>query len=139
MPGTALLTDRYELTMLQAALADGTARRRCLFEVFTRRLPPGRRYGVVAGTGRVLEALAEFRFSDDELTWLTDAHIVDRATVEYLAGYRFTGSVVGYAEGEAFFPGSPVLVVEGTFAEAVLLETVVLSILNHDSAIASAA
>ncbi len=139
MPGTALLTDRYELTMLQAALADGTAQRRCVFEVFTRRLPPGRRYGVVAGTGRVLEALADFRFSDDELAWLLDARIVDRATVDHLAGYRFTGSVVGYAEGEAFFPGSPVMVVEGTFAEAVLLETVVLSILNHDSAIASAA
>lgn len=139
MPGTALLTDRYELTMLQAALADGTAQRRCVFEVFTRRLPPGRRYGVVAGTGRVLEALAEFRFSDDELAWLLDARVVDRTTVDFLAGYRFTGSAVGYAEGEAFFPGSPVMVVEGTFAEAVLLETVVLSILNHDSAIASAA
>ena len=61
-PSTGLLTDRYELTMLQAALADGTAGRHCVFEVFTRRLPPGRRYGVVAGTGRVLEALADFRF-----------------------------------------------------------------------------
>ena len=135
----ALLTDRYELTMLQAALADGTADRRCVFEVFTRRLPPGRRYGVVAGTGRVLEALAAFRFDDDQLAWLAAQRVVDDRTLEYLAGYRFTGDVVGYAEGEVFFPLSPVLIVEGTFAEAVLLETVVLSILNHDSAVASAA
>ncbi|UJP38574.1 nicotinate phosphoribosyltransferase [Cellulomonas palmilytica] len=136
---SALLTDRYELTMLQAALRDGTARRRCVFEVFTRRLPPGRRYGVVAGTGRVLEELERFRFGAAELDWLADERVVDDATLEFLAGYRFTGSVVGYAEGEVFFPQSPVLVVDGTFAEAVLLETLVLSVLNYDSAVASAA
>jgi nicotinate phosphoribosyltransferase len=136
---TALLTDRYELTMLQAALADGTADRRCVFEVFSRRLPPGRRYGVLGGTGRVLEALEAFRFDDPVLGWLADEHVVDDATLEWLAGYRFSGSIVGYAEGEAWFPGSPVLQVEGTFAEAVLLETLVLSVLNHDSAVASAA
>lgn len=139
MTSTALLTDRYELTMLQAALADGTAERRCVFEVFTRRLPHGRRYGVLAGTGRVLEALADFRFEREELDWLADAHVVDDRTLEYLAGYQFTGSITGYAEGEMFFPSSPVLTVEGTFAEAVLLETLALSILNYDSAIASAA
>ncbi len=137
--GTALLTDRYELTMLQAALADGTAHRHSVFEVFARRLPPGRRYGVVAGTGRVLEALADFRFGPSELEWLAAERVVDDATLEYLAGYRFTGNIMGYAEGEMFFPRSPVMVVEGTFAECVLLETLVLSILNFDSAVASAA
>jgi nicotinate phosphoribosyltransferase len=64
---------------------------------------------------------------------------VDRPTLDWLAGYRFSGDVSGYAEGECYFPGSPVLVVESTFAEGVLLETLVLSILNHDTAIASAA
>jgi len=136
---TSLLTDRYELTMLQAALADGTAQRRCVFEVFTRRLPAGRRYGVAAGQGRVLEELARFRFEQEELDWLAAAGVVDDATLQWLADYRFTGSIHGYAEGEVFFPQSPLLVVEGTFAEAVLLETLVLSILNFDSAIASAA
>lgn len=138
-PSVALLTDRYELTMLQAALADGTAHRHCVFEVFTRRLPAGRRYGVLAGTGRILEALPHFRFGDDELAYLEREHIVDSRTLDYLAGYRFTGTIQGYAEGEMFFPGSPILQVEGTFAEAVLLETLVLSILNYDSAVASAA
>jgi nicotinate phosphoribosyltransferase len=139
MTSTALLTDRYELTMLQAALADGTAHRRCIFEVFTRRLPHGRRYGVLAGPGRVLEALADFHFGDDELRWLKDEKVVDDHTLEWLAHYRFSGDMVGYAEGEVFFPLSPVMVVEGTFAEAVILETLVLSILNYDSAVASAA
>lgn len=136
---TALLTDRYELTMLQAALADGTADRHCVFEVFTRRLPPGRRYGVVAGTGRLLEEIPDFRFTDTELGYLARAKVVDRTTMEYLSRFRFTGSVTGYAEGECFFPGSPVIAVEGTFAEAVILETLVLSVLNYDSAVASAA
>jgi len=136
---TALLTDHYELTMLQAALHSGAAQRHCVFEVFARRLPEGRRYGVVAGMSRLLEAVRDFRFGDAEIERLRVAHVVDSRTLELLSRYRFTGHISGYAEGECFFPGSPLLVVEGTFAEAVVLETVLLSILNHDSAIASAA
>ena len=136
---TALLTDHYELTMLQAALRSGAAHRRSVFEVFARRLPDGRRYGVVAGTGRVLEAIAAFRFGDAQLAFLERTGVVDRPTLDWLAGYRFRGTVRGYAEGECYFPQSPILEVEGTFAEAVLLETVILSVLNHDSAIAAAA
>ncbi|GAA5199394.1 nicotinate phosphoribosyltransferase [Microbacterium jejuense] len=136
---TALLTDRYELTMLDAALRDGTAHRRCVFELFGRRLPGGRRFGVVAGTGRLLSLLREFRFGDDELRFLRDERVVDPATLAFLEGYRFTGSVSGYREGELYFPGSPLLTIEGTFAEAVVLETLALSVLNHDSAVATAA
>ncbi len=136
---TALLTDRYELTMLDAALRDGTAQRRCVFELFARRLSGGRRFGVVAGTGRLLSLLREFRFGEDELRFLRDEKVVDAATVAYLEDYRFGGSIIGYREGELYFPGSPVLTVEGTFAEAVVLETIALSVLNHDSAVATAA
>ncbi|MTB71309.1 nicotinate phosphoribosyltransferase [Arsenicicoccus sp. MKL-02] len=136
--GTALLTDHYELTMLQAALHSGAAHRDCVFEVFARRLPDGRRYGVVAGTGRVVEAIRDFRFGEDEIAFLRDNAVVDEATLDYLASYRFTGDVWGYAEGEVYFPSSPLLVVEGTFAQACILETLVLSIMNHDSAIAGA-
>ncbi|WP_349261427.1 nicotinate phosphoribosyltransferase [Actinocrinis sp.] len=136
---TALLTDHYELTMLQAALRSGAAHRRSVFEVFARRLPDGRRYGVVAGTGRLLDAIAAFRFGDEQLAFLDRTGVVDRATLDWLAGYRFRGTVRGYAEGESYFPQSPILTVEGTFAEAVLLETLILSVLNHDSAIAAAA
>lgn len=136
---TALLTDRYELTMLDAALRDGTAQRRCVFELFGRRLPGGRRFGVVAGTGRLLSLIRDFRFGDDELRYLRDEKVVDAATVAFLEDYRFTGSITGYREGELYFPGSPILTVEGTFAEAVLLETLALSVLNHDSAVATAA
>lgn len=139
MDTTALLTDHYELTMLQAALAGGTANRRAVFELFGRRLPEGRRYGVVAGTDRVLGAIESFRFDEASLGWLQDREIVDGPTLDWLADYRFSGDIWGYAEGEAYFPGSPLLVVEASFAEGVLLETLLLSIYNHDSAIASAA
>jgi nicotinate phosphoribosyltransferase len=137
--GTALLTDQYELTMLDAALADGTADRRATFEVFARSLPHGRRYGVVAGTARVLESLAHFSYGDDELAALRATGALSDRVLAHLADFRFAGDVVGYPEGELYFPGSPVLSVSGTFAECVLLETLVLSILNHDCAIASAA
>ncbi|RNL84526.1 nicotinate phosphoribosyltransferase [Halostreptopolyspora alba] len=136
---SALLTDRYELTMLQAALRSGAAHRRTVFEMFARSLPNGRRYGVVAGTGRFLDALRRFRFDTDTLDYLADARIVDDDTLRWLADYRFTGDIWGYGEGDCYFPGSPILSVEGTFAESVILETIALSIYNHDCAIASAA
>ena len=139
MATTSLLTDHYELTMLQAALASGTAHRRCTFEVFTRRLPAGRRYGVLAGTGRFLEGLQSFRFDDEDLSFLASRNVVNAQTLKYLENFRFTGNIRGYVEGEIFFPHSPVVQVEATFAEACVLETYLLSILNYDSAVASAA
>ena len=136
---TALLTDRYELTMIDAAIRAGTHDRPCVFEAFARRLPEGRRYGIVAGTGRLLSLIDEFRFGDDELQWLRSGAVVTSETLDWLADYRFTGDIWGYQEGDVYFPGSPLLIVEGTFAEAVILETLILSVLNYDSAVASAA
>src|SRR6201997_1719597 len=134
---TGLLTDKYELTMLAAALRDGSADRRTTFELFARRLPDGRRYGVVGGTGRLLEALPQFRFDEDACQSLEQ--FLDPDTLDYLRDFRFAGDIDGYAEGELYFPGSPILSVTGSFAECVLLETLALSIFNHDTAVASAA
>ncbi len=139
MTTTGLLTDHYELTMIRAALEGGTADRRTVFEMFARQLPPGRRYGVVAGTGRFLDELAKFRFGPVELDFLRGTGVIDEPTARYLAGYRFSGNIWGYAEGDCYFPGSPILVVDGCFADAVVLETLALSIFNHDCAVASAA
>ncbi|WP_433385046.1 nicotinate phosphoribosyltransferase [Actinoplanes sp. CA-142083] len=133
------MTDQYELTMVSAALKDGTADRRCVFEVFARRLPTGRRYGVVAGNGRLAELIRDFRFTEEDIDFLRGAGIVDESTAAWLAAYRFKGDIDGYAEGELFFPGSPIMTVSGTFAECVVLETLILSVLNHDCAIATGA
>lgn len=132
-----LLTDKYELTMLETALRDGTAHRRTTFELFARRLPDGRRYGVVAGTGRLLEALQRFSFDDIALASLSEFLHPD--TLAFLRDFTFRGDIDGYAEGELYFPGSPVFSVRGSFAECIVIETLVLSIFNHDTAVASAA
>ena len=138
-PSTSLLTDMYELTMLQGALRSGTAGRRSVFELFGRRLPASRRYGVVAGTGRLLDAVEAFTFTDEQIDFLHRTRVVDDTTLDYLRGYRFSGTIRGYAEGECYFEGSPLLTVEGTFAEACILETLALSVYNYDCAVAAAA
>ncbi|MBM6406148.1 nicotinate phosphoribosyltransferase [Phycicoccus sp. CSK15P-2] len=134
-----LLTDRYELTMLTAFVRDGSAGHPAVFETFARRLPEGRRYGVVAGLGRLLTLLEDFRFDAAEVGWLHSEGVVDDVTAAWLRDFRFSGDVDAYPEGDLYFPGSPVLTVRGTLGEAVMLETLVLSVLNHDSAVASAA
>ncbi len=134
---TALQTDRYEITMIDAALHSGAADRHAVFEVFTRGLPKGRRYGVVAGTERVIESIEDFRFLPDDIDYLRSIGISPDA-LKWLASYRFQGDVYGYPEGEVYGAWSPILTVEATFAEAVVLETMILSILNHDAAVAAA-
>jgi nicotinate phosphoribosyltransferase len=136
---TALLTDQYELTMVDAALRSGVAGHRAVFEVFARRLPAGRRYGVLAGLGRLVEAVAAFRFGQAELAFLEALGIFSPGLLSWAGGYRFSGSIDAYREGELFFADSPVLTVEAPFAEALVLETLALSVLNFDSAVASAA
>lgn len=137
--GSALLTDQYELTMLDAALVSGLANRPVVFQVFARRLPPGRRYGVLAGLHRFLEHLPRFRFEAEELSWLVAQQVVRPETARHLERWRFRGEVTAYREGEAWVPRSPLVQVRGTFADGVLLETLLLSCLNGDSAVAAAA
>ncbi|MCU1444142.1 MAG: nicotinate phosphoribosyltransferase, partial [Cryobacterium sp.] len=136
---SAFRTDRYELTMVDAAIQSGTADRECMFEAFARRLPDGRRYGVLAGTGRLMELIRQFRFTDTELDWLRTNSVVRQPTLDWLADYSFSGNIWGYREGEVYFPGSPLLVVDASFAEGVILETLILSVLNYDTSVASAA
>jgi nicotinate phosphoribosyltransferase len=137
-PSSALLTDHYELTGLDAALASGVAHHRATFELFARHLPSGRRYGVVAGMARAVDAVTRFRFGDGELAFLRERAFLRPETLDWLANYRFGGDLDGYHDGEVYFPHSPVLTVEADFGEALVLETVLLSILNHDSAVAAA-
>ena len=132
-------TDLYELTMVDTALRSDVAGRPATFEVTARRLPAGRAHGVVAGVGRLLEALEAFRFEDDDLNWLVANGHLSPAGRQYLARYRFRGTVDAYAEGELWYPHSPVVSITAPFADAVMLETLVLSILNFDSAVAAAA
>lgn len=136
---TGLLTDKYELTMLSSFVSDGTAEHDSVFELFARRLPQGRRFGIVAGLGRFLDALPDFTFSTDEKRWLIENGALTEEAAEWLGDFRFSGDIYSYAEGDLYWPGSPLLTVTGRLGECILLETIALSIFNHDSAIASAA
>lgn len=136
---TGLLTDRYEIAMVASLLHDGKARTPAVFEAFARRLPTGRRYGIVAGLGRIIDAVENFTFNGPEVHWLLTQGIIDEDTADYLWGFHFTGSIDAYREGDLYFPFSPVVTVRGELAQCLLLETLILSILNHDTAVASAA
>lgn len=133
----ALKTDKYELTMLEAYLQNGMENKKAVFELFGRKLPPNRKFGIVGGTARALEAIKNFKFDDEDLEYL--AHTLNPRTIEYLENYRFSGNVYGYAEGDYWFPYAPLLTVEAPLGEAVILETLLLSIFNYDSAVASSA
>jgi len=134
----SLYTDRYELSMLDGALPSGVIDAKATFEVFTRSLPNGYRYGVVGGTGRLLDALANFTFDEETIAWLVNESIVSHELASFLSSYRFTGDVFGYREGEVFTSHSPILRIEGRFCDLVL-ETLALSILNYDSGVATKA
>lgn len=139
MAHTGLLTDRYELTMLDSFVRDGMVEHPTVFEAFSRRLPEGRRYGMLAGLGRLLALVEDFGYDAEELAWLQEQGVISATTAEYLRDFRFTGDIDGYREGDLYFPGSPILTATGTLGECLVLETLVLSVLNHDTAIASAA
>lgn len=136
---TAFMTDKYELTQLQAMIQAGKEKQKATFELFARSLPEGRRYGVVGGVSRAIQAVKDFRFTEEQLNYLSNDPVINKETIDYLRDYSFKGRIVGYQEGDVYFPYSPILTVEGTFGDSVLLETVLLSILNYDSAVMSAA
>jgi nicotinate phosphoribosyltransferase len=134
----SLYTDRYELSMLDGALTSGVINAKATFEVFTRSLANGYRYGVVGGTGRLLESLEGFTFDEATISWLLAQRIVSPELARFLESYRFDGTVYGYTEGEVFTSLSPILRIEGRFCDLVL-ETLALSILNYDSGVATKA
>lgn len=139
MEPTGLLTDRYEIAMISSLLHNGKAHTPAVFEAFARKLPQGRRYGVVAGLERIVEAIQNFTFPQDELTWLQHNNVIDQPTATWLKNFQFTGDVDAYKEGDLYFPNSPIITVSGELAQCIILETIILSILNHDIAVASAA
>ncbi len=139
----ALLTDRYELAMLGAYLREGIAERRGVFELSVRRLPPHRRFLLVAGIDRAVRYLRDLRFTDDEVEYLRRApglaDVMTDAMVHYLREFRFRGDVDAIPEGEVCFESEPIVRVDGTLAEAQLLETFLLGVINAETRVASKA
>lgn len=135
---TPLLTDLYQLNMLQAYLEHGM-NETAVFEFFVRELPPQRGFLIAAGLEQVLEYLQVLRFSEGELEWLAERGDFSKAFLDYLASFRFTGDVHAMKEGTAFFAGEPILRVTAPLMEAQLVETRIINILHLQSVIASKA
>lgn len=133
-----LLTDLYELTMLQAYFEQGMTGT-AVFELFVRELPPRRNFLVAAGLEQALEFAEGLRFGDEELAWVERSGLFRSAFARQLAALRFTGEIHAMREGTVFFPNEPVLRVSAPFPEAQLLETRVLNLVHFQTVVASKA
>jgi nicotinate phosphoribosyltransferase len=144
MDGFALKTDLYQLMMMAAFHARPSSRRVVTCEAFARKLPPERKFLVMAGTNEIRDFLEHLRFTADDIAFLHEVPalraIMDSTSfAQYLEDFRFTGSMWAMAEGEIVFPGEPLIRITAPVQEACLAETFILSVLNHDVKIASKA
>ncbi len=133
-----LLTDLYQLTMLQAYLERGTLAT-AVFELFVRKRPPGRNFLVAAGLEQALQYLENLRFQDEDLGWIAESGLFKPEFVDFLAGLRFEGDVYAMPEGTLFFPDEPILRVVAPLPQAQLVETRLINIVNFQSMVASKA
>ena len=133
-----LLTDLYELTMMQGYFKTGNDET-VVFDVFYRDNPSGSGYAITCGLDQVIDYIKNLSFSYDDIDYLRNQGIFDEDFLEYLAGYHFTGDIYAIAEGTVVFPREPLLKVKAPIMEAQLVETALLNIINHQSLIATKA
>ena len=139
IPATsALLTDLYQLNMVQAYLESGQTGT-AVFEFFVRKLPPRRSFLMAAGLEQALDVLEGLRFTEDELDWLEKSGRFSAQLIDYLADFRFSGDVHAMPEGTVFFPNEPILRVTAPLPQAQLVETRLINILHFQSLIATKA
>ncbi|MGI8527587.1 MAG: nicotinate phosphoribosyltransferase [Pseudolabrys sp.] len=138
MTTSPLLTDLYELNMVQAYLDRGE-NKPAVFEFFVRKLPARRSFLMAAGLDTALEFIEALRFSSAEIDWLRSTGRFRQNMLDYLAGFRFTGDVHAMAEGTVFFPHEPILRITAPLPQAQLIETRLINILHYQSLIASKA
>ncbi|HVK80622.1 MAG TPA: nicotinate phosphoribosyltransferase, partial [Verrucomicrobiae bacterium] len=133
-----LLTDLYELTMLQTYFDHGM-NETAVFEWFVRKLPDQRNFLIAAGLEQVLDYLADLRFAPEELQWLANTGRFSEAFIQSLENFRFTGDVHAMPEGTVFFTDEPILRVTAPLREAQLIESRVMNLLHYQTIVASKA
>jgi nicotinate phosphoribosyltransferase len=134
-----LHTDLYQINMVETYWRDGIHNRKSVFELFFRKLPFGNGYAVFAGLERVIQYIKDFRFTEDDIHYLRDELGYKEDFLEYLKDLRFTGSIRSMKEGELVFGNEPILRVDAPLAEAQLVETALLNIVNYQTLIATKA
>ncbi|MBG9588740.1 nicotinate phosphoribosyltransferase [Cytobacillus firmus] len=135
----ALHTDLYQINMAQTYWEDNIHNRKAVFEVYFRKLPFGNGYGVFAGLERVIEYIENFRFTESDLQYLKNELNYADDFLEYLKNMTFSGTIKSMEEGELVFGNEPIMRVEAPLAEAQIVETALLNIINYQTLIATKA
>ncbi len=135
----ALHTDLYQINMVQTYWEDGVHNRRAVFELFFRTIPFGNGYAIFAGIERVLDYLKGFHFSESDIQYLKEEFHYSDEFLAYLKELKFTGTVRSMVEGELVFGNEPILRIEASLAEAQLIETALLNMINYQTLIATKA
>ena len=136
MHDLTLLTDLYQLTMMNGYLKNGKDKDVAVFDLFFRRNNVIT-YSVAAGLEQAVEYIQNIRFTESDIKYLRSLGLFDEAFLEYLKDFRFTGDVYAVPEGTLVFPEEPLLTVRAPLCEAQLLETALLNIVNHQTLIAT--
>lgn len=138
MRNLTMMTDLYQLTMMNGYFLAGSADNTAVFDVFFRQ--KGQiNYAVAAGLEQAVEYINDLRFDAADIDYLTDLNLFDARFIEYLRSFRFTGDIYAVREGEIVFPGEPILTVRAPLVEAQLIETALLNIISHQTLIATKA
>lgn len=134
-----LLTDFYELTMMQGYLKSGKHQERVIFDMFYRKNPCGNGFAICCGLEQVVEYIRNLNFSEEDIDYLRSLGTFDEDFIEYLRGFHFTGDIYAIPEGTVVFPKEPLIKVIAPVIEAQLVETAILNLVNHQSLIATKA
>lgn len=135
----ALLTDLYELTMMQGYFETGSYKKQVVFDLFYRKNPSGNGYAIAAGLQQAIEYIRNLRFTEDDIAYLEGLGLFSADFIDYLKDFRFTGEIYAIPEGTVVFPHEPLMRVKAPIVEAQLVETALLNIINHQSLIATKA
>jgi len=134
-----LLTDFYELTMMQGYLKSGKHQEKVIFDMFYRKNPCGNGFAICCGLEQVVEYIRNLNFSEEDIDYLRSLGTFDEDFIEYLRGFHFTGDIYAIPEGTVVFPKEPLIKVIAPVIEAQLVETAILNLVNHQSLIATKA
>lgn len=134
-----LHTDAYQVNMVETYWHDEMHNRKAIFELYFRKLPFGNGYSIFAGLERIVEFLKDFKFTDSDIEYLRDEYGYEEEYLDYLKTIRFTGTIRSMKEGELVFGNEAILQVHSTLAEAQLIETALLNIVNYQTLIATKA
>ena len=134
-----LLTDLYELTMMQGYFRNKTANETVIFDLFYRSNPCGNGYSIMAGLEQTIKYIKELHFTRNDIEYLRSLNMFDESFLDYLGDFKFTGDIYAIPEGTVIFPREPLVKVIAPIMEAQLVETALLNIINHQSLIATKA